>query len=43
MASIARNGAIDVMGKRSEVSIEEEPSAMGVAADTRRIRWRAEK
>ena len=34
MASIARNRAIDVVRKRSEVSIEEEPSAMEVAADT---------
>src|ERR1700759_3402489 len=31
MASIARNRAIDVVRKRSEVSIEEEPSAMDVA------------
>ena len=34
MASIARNRAIDVVRKRSEVSIEEEPTAMEVAADT---------
>src|ERR1700710_2381694 len=34
MASIARNRAIDVVRKRSEVSIEEEPSALGVAGDT---------
>lgn len=34
MASIARNRAIDVVRKRSEISIEEEPSAMDVAADT---------
>jgi len=34
MASIARNRAIDVVRKKSEVSIEEEPSAMDVAADT---------
>jgi len=33
MASIARNRAIDVVRKRSEVSIEEEPAAMEVAAD----------
>src|ERR1700743_889082 len=33
MASIARNRAIDVVRKRSEVSIEEEPSAMDVAGD----------
>jgi RNA polymerase sigma-70 factor (ECF subfamily) len=34
MASIARNRAIDVVRKKSETSIEEEPSAMDVAADT---------
>ena len=34
MASIARNRAIDVVRKRSEASIEDEPSAMEVAADT---------
>lgn len=34
MASIARNRAIDVVRKRSETSIEEEPTAMEVAADT---------
>ncbi len=34
MASIARNRAIDVVRKRTEVSIEEEPAAMEVAADT---------
>jgi RNA polymerase sigma-70 factor (ECF subfamily) len=34
MVSIARNRAIDVVRKRSEISIEEEPSAMDVAADT---------
>ena len=34
MASIARNRAIDVVRKRSETSIEEEPSAMEVAADS---------
>src|ERR1700749_3000117 len=33
MASIARNRAIDVVRKRSEVSIEEEPAAMEVADD----------
>src|SRR5436190_18267732 len=33
MASIARNRAIDVVRKRTEVSIEEEPSAMDVASD----------
>ena len=33
MVSIARNRAIDVVRKRGEVSIEEEPSAMEVAAD----------
>src|SRR5258708_24626128 len=34
MASIARNRAIDVVRKRTEVSIEEEPAAMEVAADS---------
>src|SRR3981081_3507879 len=34
MASIARNRAIDVVRKRSETSIEEEPTAMEVAADS---------
>src|SRR3954453_22319344 len=34
MASIARNRAIDVVRKRSEASIEEEPTAMEVAADS---------
>ena len=34
MASIARNRAIDVVRKRSEISIEEEPAAMDVASDT---------
>src|SRR5579863_1697513 len=34
MASIARNRAIDVVRKRSEASIEDEPAAMEVAADT---------
>ena len=34
MASIARNRAIDVVRKRGEVSIEEEPGAMEVAADS---------
>ncbi len=34
MASIARNRAIDVVRKKGEVSIEEEPAAMDVAADT---------
>src|SRR5438270_4335939 len=33
MVSIARNRAIDVVRKRGEVSIEEEPAAMEVAAD----------
>src|SRR6202034_1356539 len=33
MASIARNRAIDVVRKRSEASIEDEPAAMEVAAD----------
>ena len=35
MASIARNRAIDVVRKRSEVSIEEEPTALEVAAESR--------
>jgi RNA polymerase sigma-70 factor (ECF subfamily) len=34
MVSIARNRAIDIVRKRSEVSIEEEPDAMDVASDT---------
>ena len=34
MVSIARNRAIDVVRKRSEISIEEEPAAMDVASDT---------
>src|ERR1700689_2979390 len=34
MASIARNRAIDVVRKRREASIEDEPAAMEVAADT---------
>jgi RNA polymerase sigma-70 factor (ECF subfamily) len=34
MASIARNRAIDVVRKRGEASIEEEPAAMEVAAET---------
>ena len=34
MASIARNRAIDVVRKRTELSIEEEPAAMEVAADS---------
>jgi RNA polymerase sigma-70 factor (ECF subfamily) len=34
MASIARNRAIDVVRKRGEASIEDEPAAMEVAADT---------
>src|SRR6201991_3349845 len=34
MTSIARNRAIDVVRKRSEISIEEEPAAMEVAADS---------
>src|SRR6201990_2459042 len=33
MASIARNRAIDIVRKKSEVSIEEEPAAMEGAAD----------
>ena len=34
MASIARNHAIDLVRKKTEASIEEEPRAMDVAADT---------
>src|ERR1700752_1903121 len=34
MTSIARNRAIDVVRKRGEASIEEEPEAMEVAADS---------
>jgi RNA polymerase sigma-70 factor (ECF subfamily) len=34
MVSIARNRAIDVVRKRAETSIEEEPAAMEVASDT---------
>jgi RNA polymerase sigma-70 factor (ECF subfamily) len=34
MASIARNRAIDLVRKKSELSIEEEPAAMEVAADS---------
>src|SRR6201993_5606510 len=34
MASIARNRAIDVVRKKSETSIEEEPAAMEVASDS---------
>jgi RNA polymerase sigma-70 factor (ECF subfamily) len=34
MASIARNRAIDLVRKRTESSIEEEPAAMEVAADS---------
>jgi RNA polymerase sigma-70 factor (ECF subfamily) len=34
MASIARNRAIDVVRKRTEASIEEEPEVMAVAAES---------
>ena len=34
MAAIARNRAIDIVRKRGETSIEEEPEAMEVAAET---------
>src|SRR5271167_2635255 len=34
MVAIARNRAIDIVRKKGEVSIEEEPDAMNVAADT---------
>src|ERR1700757_5496396 len=42
MASIARNRAIDVVRKKSETSIEEEPTAKEVAADSRHHCARAE-
>jgi len=34
MAAIARNRAIDIVRKRGESSIEEEPEAMNIAAET---------
>jgi RNA polymerase sigma-70 factor (ECF subfamily) len=34
MATIARNRAIDVVRRRGEISIEDEPAALDVAADT---------
>jgi RNA polymerase sigma-70 factor (ECF subfamily) len=34
MVAIARNRAIDIVRKKGEVSIEEEPEAMDVAAET---------
>ncbi|MGO9401038.1 MAG: sigma-70 family RNA polymerase sigma factor [Xanthobacteraceae bacterium] len=34
MVAIARNRAIDIVRKRGELSIEEEPEALSVAADT---------
>jgi len=34
MVAIARNRAIDIMRKRGEASIEDEPEALSVAADT---------
>lgn len=34
MVAIARNRAIDIVRKRTEISIEEEPGAMEVAAET---------
>ena len=34
MVAIARNRAIDIVRKRSEASIEDEPEALSVAADT---------
>jgi RNA polymerase sigma-70 factor (ECF subfamily) len=34
MASIARNRAIDLVRKRTELSLEEESSALDVAADS---------
>jgi RNA polymerase sigma-70 factor (ECF subfamily) len=34
MVAIARNRAIDIVRKRSEVSIEEEPEALSIAAET---------
>jgi RNA polymerase sigma-70 factor, ECF subfamily len=33
MVAMARNRAIDIVRKKSEVSIEEEPEAMGIAAE----------
>jgi len=34
MVAMARNRAIDIMRKKGEVSIEDEPEAIGVAAET---------
>jgi RNA polymerase sigma-70 factor, ECF subfamily len=34
MVAIARNRAIDIVRKKGDVSIEDEPEAMGVAAET---------
>ena len=34
MVAIARNRAIDIVRKKGDVSVEETPEAMGVAADT---------
>lgn len=34
MVAIARNRAIDIVRKKGELSIEEEPEALGVAAET---------
>jgi len=34
MVAMARNRAIDIVRKKGEASIEEEPSALGVAAET---------
>jgi RNA polymerase sigma-70 factor, ECF subfamily len=34
MTSIARNSAIDIVRKRTELSLEQEPAAMEVAADS---------
>ena len=34
MVAIARNRAIDIVRKKGELSIEDEPDAMGVASDT---------
>src|SRR6202008_843461 len=42
MASIARNRAIDVVRKRGESSLEEEPAAMEVAAENPDPRARPE-
>ncbi len=42
MVAMARNRAIDIVRKRGEVSIEDEPEALNVRPKRRR-RWRAAK